>query len=164
MCMRYYLNEIPVVYSCETIQNDFQKMLQGSIRKYMVRNASKTMNYIFLSWILRCKASSKIALYILFRSNEYYSGNQSRMPRNVSYAFTICCMFNIKGSFGKWKSIPFRIIQNQKVVLLCFLWIWWMPQGTCQWKGCWRMMHILEFCVPIKKESKRNFFCRKLSI
>ena len=47
MYTRYYLNEIPVVYSCETIQNDFQKMLQGSIRKYMVRNASKTMIYIF---------------------------------------------------------------------------------------------------------------------
>ena len=47
MYTRYYLNEIPVVYSCETIQNDFQKMLQGSIRKYMVRNASETIIYIF---------------------------------------------------------------------------------------------------------------------
>ena len=77
-----------------------------------------------------------------------------------SYKFTICCMFNIKGSFGKWESIT-RFVLLRIGCLLYFVGIWWMPQGICQQYRGWCIDEYLSFSRCDKKESRRRILLAK---
>ena len=100
-----------------------------------------------------------ILLYIEFYNNNIIVVVECmvlEVAQAIHCRFTICCMFNIKGSFGKWESIT-RFVLLRIGCLLYFVGIWWMPQGICQWYRSWCIDAYLGFLVAIKKKADEGF-------
>ena len=114
-----------------------------------------------LEWKLNINSTYIILILYLECYNKYYLRSRIHDIRNSSsYKFRICCMFNTKGSFGKWESIT-RFLLLRIGCLLYFVGIWWMPQGICHQYKSWCIDVYLSFSRCDKKESRQRILPKK---